>query len=220
MPHTSAPVSPSRSLPEGPLSSLTAPTFIVGADPAHFRALYRDNRDFVSVMLSSKIVDPNTRDDLAQEVWSRAFVHFDQYDRTRGSFRNWLGGITHHTIVDYFRKSSRRQEKNETDLSNTTDENQSRSFSPYRDLSTPSREDSGIDTPRQNRLDALGLGRQILERLPQQQADVLTLMYVYDLGIVRTAKVLGIPEGTAKSRLNAGLKRARKIGGSLLLKAA
>jgi RNA polymerase sigma-70 factor (ECF subfamily) len=51
---------------------------------------------------------------------------------------------------------------------------------------------------------------ELFELLPIDQRLVLGLCYGADLSIAETARTLGIPVGTAKSRLNAGLKRLRQ----------
>lgn len=51
----------------------------------------------------------------------------------------------------------------------------------------------------------------LLNALPAKESIVLILCYINDLTIREVAEVLGIPEGTAKSRLNRGLNRLRKL---------
>ena len=48
-----------------------------------------------------------------------------------------------------------------------------------------------------------------LGRLPQRQREVLTMRYYLDLSEAETAELLGIPRGTAKSRLSRALGRLR-----------
>ncbi len=52
----------------------------------------------------------------------------------------------------------------------------------------------------------------ILAPLPEEQREVVWLRFVDELGLKEIAEVLGIPEGTVKSRLHAALKTLRERG--------
>jgi len=53
-----------------------------------------------------------------------------------------------------------------------------------------------------------------MQRLPQKQREVLTLRIKNELSIAEVALVLGIPEGTVKSRINAAIGQLRESLGS------
>lgn len=50
-----------------------------------------------------------------------------------------------------------------------------------------------------------------LRQLPEEQRLVLTLYYYEDLTVAEAARVLGVPQGTIKSRLSRGRERLRQI---------
>lgn len=63
---------------------------------------------------------------------------------------------------------------------------------------------------------ALGVTRsdaleQAIQRLPQEFREVVVLHHLQDMDIVDVAAVLGIPEGTAKSRLGRARQRLRSM---------
>lgn len=61
------------------------------------------------------------------------------------------------------------------------------------------------------RTDTSGRVRQALERLPEAQRRALELAYFHGHTYRQVAAVLGIPEGTAKSRLRLALARIAEI---------
>lgn len=56
---------------------------------------------------------------------------------------------------------------------------------------------------------------EAMQRLPQKQREVLTLRIKNELSISEIALVLGVPEGTVKSRINAAIGQLRAILGSM-----
>lgn len=53
--------------------------------------------------------------------------------------------------------------------------------------------------------------REMLRRLPQKDALVLTLMYYEDYSVDQIAKTLGIPRGTAGSRISRARRKLRTL---------
>jgi RNA polymerase sigma-70 factor, ECF subfamily len=78
------------------------------------------------------------------------------------------------------------------------------------------RERIGIDPgagPRVSTEESLDLGRA-LDRLKVDDRAIVVLHYYQDLSVEETARALGIPVDTAKSRLKAALRRLRELSGS------
>jgi RNA polymerase sigma factor (sigma-70 family) len=48
-------------------------------------------------------------EDIAQEVWVKAWRHIDSYDPQRGKFRTWIYGIARHEVNDRWAKKSKEQ---------------------------------------------------------------------------------------------------------------
>ncbi|GGG13537.1 DNA-directed RNA polymerase sigma-70 factor [Paenibacillus albidus] len=56
----------------------------------------------------------------------------------------------------------------------------------------------------------------LYSKLPDKIRMVVVLRFINDLTVPEISKVMNIPEGTAKSRLNKGLKLLNRMGGSQL----
>jgi RNA polymerase sigma-70 factor (ECF subfamily) len=145
-----------------------------------------------------------TRDDhLAQDVTQEVFTYLwelpDRVDLSRGSLRSYLAVVAHRRAVDEVRRSERRS--------------RSESAQAVPDLQ---------DGPENGVVDAVAQewGRQrlaaVLTQLPEDQRAAVGLAYYEGQTYVEVARTLGIPEGTAKSRLRLALARLRVLLGDEL----
>jgi RNA polymerase sigma-70 factor (ECF subfamily) len=67
--------------------------------------------------------------------------------------------------------------------------------------------ETAATTWRANRL------REVIEALPDEQRTALRLAYFEGLTYRQVAEALGVPEGTAKSRLRLGMSKLRSLLG-------
>ncbi|WP_433205592.1 SigE family RNA polymerase sigma factor [Dactylosporangium sp. CS-047395] len=63
----------------------------------------------------------------------------------------------------------------------------------------------------EGRVDDALLVRQALHRLPEGQRMVVTLRYLCDLPVAEVARILGLAEGTVKSRTATALQTLRRV---------
>jgi RNA polymerase sigma-70 factor (ECF subfamily) len=135
-------------------------------------------------------------DDICQEVFSVLWAHPERFDATRGSLRTFLAVIARRRCTDVLRQEGRRRAREErigTDGSSA--------------VSPPSVEEAA------EAMLAAEHVRRALDRLPIEQRAAIKLAYLDGLTYQAVATRLGIPEGTAKSRLRLGLRRlARELG--------
>jgi RNA polymerase sigma factor (sigma-70 family) len=129
-------------------------------------------------------------DDLLAEVWLRAFAARGGYDTGYADARPWLYGIARNVLREHWRASSCTE-------SAAVDEMR---VDPW----------DGID----DRLDSASRAEAVIaavRALPAGELEVLLLVAWEQLTPADAAKVLGIPQGTARSRLHrarATLRRA------------
>lgn len=124
-------------------------------------------------------------DDLAQEVWIKAFRGITRL-RDGSRLRAWLFGIAHNVAMDRLR--SRYAEA--AMLAAVADEPEP---DPAHDAET--------------RIMLLADG---LAQLPLIEREVLTLFYLEELSVTDLAEIQGVPTGTAKSRLFRARRMLRK----------
>jgi len=124
-------------------------------------------------------------DDLYQDTWLRVLRNISQYDPSR-EFEPWLTKI----CVNTYRNALRRVAR--SPLLNFRTSEEKDAFL----QSVPSPED-----PDYSQL------YEAVDRLPEKLRLAVILFYFEEADIAAAARVLGIPEGTVKSRLN----KARKL---------
>lgn len=149
-----------------------------------------------------------TQDDqLARDVTQEVFVHLwaqpDRVDTGRGSVRTYLRVVAHRRAVDVVRRTERRGRAEETAWRSSAD-----------DAVVPTIEDGVVDDDAA--LWSRGIVVDALDQLPAEQRAALTLTYLEGRTLRDVAACLGIPEGTAKSRVRLGLAHVRALVGHAL----
>ncbi|MEA3183535.1 MAG: polymerase sigma-70 factor, subfamily [Ilumatobacteraceae bacterium] len=129
----------------------------------------------------------------AEEITQEVFVYFwqnpDRFDPERGTLRAFLGALTHRRAVDEVRRNTRRTAREDRVGSDATN-----FFLP----------EIGDDLDRSQTAERV---RAAVSSLPEQQRQAVLLAYFGGCTFRQVAEQLGIPEGTAKSRLRLGLAK-------------
>lgn len=135
---------------------------------------------------------PEHADDLLSEVWLAAFEGRHRYDPALGGVVGWLFGIARNVLLAHQRGDRRRASKAVAELDNHVDEW------------------AAVDA----RLDAAGTADAMpvaLAALPSEEREVLLLVAWEQLAPIEAATVLGIPPGTARSRLHRARARISAV---------
>lgn len=128
-------------------------------------------------------------DDLYQETWLRAVKNISQYDPSR-EFEPWLTKICVNTYRNVLRRLAR---------------------SPFVEFKTNTEKDALLCAiPDVGNPDYSSL-YEAIDRLPEKYRMAVILFYFQDMDITATAHVMGIPEGTVKSRLSKARKRLKEV---------
>jgi RNA polymerase sigma factor (sigma-70 family) len=162
-------------------------------DPDGFDALFRAHSTAVVGYLRARHVsDP---DDLANEVFVRAFrnIHTVQVDSDR--FRSWLYGIAHNVAIDDGRR--RRRRLNETSLDEQVDAQLAAAGG---DVEA----EAITELERQ-------LVRTLLAGLAPDQRDVLLLRVFSDLSVAQTAAVVDKSYEAVKALQRRGIASLRRV---------
>ncbi|MBO1335237.1 RNA polymerase sigma factor [Streptomyces sp. VRA16 Mangrove soil] len=130
-------------------------------------------------------------DDVAQEVFAQLWARPYAFDARRGTLRTWLGMLAHRRAVDWVRSEARHRKAGAAD-----DEV----------LHAIPAEEPGPDERVVDRERSLLL-HSALAQLPPPQREVVHLAYFAGRTYRQAAQELGIPEGTAKTRLRTALHR-------------
>jgi RNA polymerase sigma-70 factor (ECF subfamily) len=131
-------------------------------------------------------------EDVVQEALLSLWRTAPRYDRSRGSVRTWILGITHHRAVDALRRDGVRKSR---DVSDDALQEQ-----------TPAPERTDAEVIRREQ--AKGV-RAVLDELPAEQLQVIELAYFGGFTHTEIAEMLKLPIGTVKGRMRLGLEKLR-----------
>jgi RNA polymerase sigma-70 factor, ECF subfamily len=131
--------------------------------------------------------------DVAQDVFVELWVHPDRYNPAAGSLRTYLTVLARHRALDMVRSELRRIARQER--------NQRLTFQP--EAPSPGDEVEAAE--------AAGVVRTAVRLLPDSQRQVVELAYFRGMSYREVAQEVGIPEGTAKSRLRLALARLESV---------
>jgi len=145
--------------------------------------------------LRSIVHDQDRADDLLQEVFLRVWTSADQWDG-RGAVKGWLFRIATNLALNSLRSVKRRREA----PLDTSEEDDSHVPAWMIDTLAPTPLDALEDAERAATV------RKLVDELPEEKRELIRMVYDAEMEVRQAAAALGIPEGTAKSRLHYSTK--------------
>ena len=162
-------------------------------DTAAFAEVYERLAPQVLGVAVRVLRDRAMAEEVAQEVFVEVWRKADRFDPARGSAAGWVTTLAHRRAVDRVRSEQAARDR---DVVATR-----RDGVPAFD---------SVEAEVATRLDHRQV-RQALATLSERQREAIELAYFGGHTYRDVARVLGIPEGTAKSRLRDGLLRLQEI---------
>ena len=165
---------------------------VAGGDEAAFARLYgRVSAQVFGValrVLRDRALAEEVSQDVLVEVWRKA----DRFDPTRGTAIGWITTLAHRRAVDRVRSEQASRDRDDR----VSRRDAARAF-------------DSVEDEAQLNLDH-GQVRLAMAALTDRQREAIELAYFAGHTYREVAATLGIPEGTAKSRLRDGLLRLRE----------
>ncbi len=140
--------------------------------------------------------NPADAEDLTQDVFLKIYSNLASFDTARGSLQVWITTMTRNLLVDNFRRTRNQRATgsldegwDETDELRPVDRLLSRGPSPH-------------ESAAQKEL--AKMVQDALSRVSVELREAVILRDLQDMDYKEIAQVLGIPEGTVKSRISRG----------------
>ena len=167
-----------------------------GAEEAFREIVVRFERPVYSLIVRM-VQDPGTAEDLAQEVFIKAFRRLDTYDPVR-KLSSWLFKIAHNTTIDHLRRHVPETASLE---GGKADEEGRGGLAAV--LSDESTENPSAAAERKDMARSL---ERAISRLRPDYREVVVLFYIEGASYQEICEATGLPLGTVKTNLH----RARK----------
>lgn len=164
---------------------------VQGGDEGAFADLYAATSTMVFGMALRVLRNYAQAEEVSQDVYLEAWRTAIRFDEARGSATAWLTVMAHRRAVDCVR-SEERSAKRDRGFSDVLAE-----------VTAPDPVD--VVVRRHQALDV----RRALDQLPPGQRDALVLAYFDGFSHREVAEILGVPLGTAKTRIRAAVMRLR-----------
>ena len=151
--------------------------------------IYTQYRDKVFGFVRSKIVNQTEAEDIVQTVFLKVYSNLDKYDETKASLSTWIYTITRNTVYDYLKEKRGHPVLELVD--NTVD----------------SAEEPDDSLLNQEVLEELACA---LQKLPQNQRDIIILIYYHGKPKTEVAKILDITYGQLRYLHDKALSRLKE----------
>ena len=164
-----------------------------GGDQLAFTALVERIRPQALRVARGVVRDPSIAEEVAQEVLTEVWIKADRFDPAKGTVVGWVATLTRRRAVDRVRSEQAGRDRDDRVARRSQ-----------------VREVDVVADEVELRLEHWQVRRALTE-LSDRQREAIELAYFAGHTYRDVARVLGIPEGTAKSRLRDGLLRLREV---------
>jgi RNA polymerase sigma-70 factor, ECF subfamily len=140
--------------------------------------------------------NPTDAEDLTQDVFLKVYSNLSSFDTGRGSLQVWITTMTRNLLVDNFRRT-----RNQRATSSLDD-----GWESTEELRPIDRLTAGGLSPHESaaQKELAKMVQNALARVSVELREAVILRDLQDLDYKEIACVLGIPEGTVKSRISRG----------------
>ncbi|MDX2342600.1 MAG: sigma-70 family RNA polymerase sigma factor [Acidimicrobiia bacterium] len=168
---------------------------LVDQDPNALHDAYRDYGHRVYRVAYGLLRREELAQDVTQEVFVRLWKRPERYDATRGALSSFLQLDAHGRSVDLIRSEEARAKR---EIANE------RLSSRHQD----SPEEEAMKRITSDRV------RRALDELKEAERGPIAMAFYLGYSYRKVAEVLGVPEGTVKSRIRSGMAKLRETLGT------
>jgi len=167
---------------------------LLDRDEDAFRGLFARCAPTAKALAKRIVRQSHLAEEIVQEAFMAVWRDPESYEAQRGSVKSWLLGMVHHRAVDLVRREESHRRRAEASIPQV-----------IHDVADHAEDVvQQIGLPEERRI-----VRSALDELPDEQRDVLTLMYFEGMSQSQIAARTSLPLGTVKSRTLLGMRRMR-----------
>ena len=160
---------------------------LIARDDGALCEMYDQFGSYIYGLAARVIGDRRAAEDVTQDVFLSLWERPEAFEPERGRLRTFVGTLAHRRAIDHVRREEARRRRTARDAAGIL---------PIPDVDELA---MAIVTAEQVRAE--------VEKLPAEQREAIELAYFDGPTYRQVADELGIPEGTAKSRMRLGLRR-------------
>ncbi len=166
---------------------------ITRKDQQALRIVYDEHAAAVMGVAMGVLKNRDLAQDIVQEVYVRLWDRPARFDPGRGSLKSFLQMDAHGRAIDVVRSMRAREQRDRADHARNTS------------TTVPGTEELALENI------VSGSVQAALAELPEDQRQPIALAYLGGYSYRDVAARLGLPEGTVKSRIRAGMRRLRLV---------
>ena len=166
-------------------------------DPQAFERAYREHRATAFAVAVHVLHDPAAAEDVVQDAFMHLWNRPGSFDHRRGSLRGYIAMVARSRAIDRWRVQSAQESAAER-------------FKAAARARAGGQRGRAVDRAR-----AVGTPRLGPRRAAAAQREALLLAFGGGLSMSEIAAAVGVPLGTAKSRVRLGLARLRDLAEGL-----
>jgi RNA polymerase sigma-70 factor (ECF subfamily) len=135
-------------------------------------------------------------EDMTQEIFIKVYQNLKSFRSDSGSFQSWIMKVGRNLIIDHYRQARRYQQAGGSE-----------------ELETLNLKDETIPNPHRaaEQTEAAKFLMEGLQSLPPELKEAVILRDLEGMAYQEMTDLLGIPEGTVKSRINRGRLELAKL---------
>jgi len=169
---------------------------IEGGDEEAFRSLFASYAPSAMALAVRVVRQTQLAEEIVQEAFLTLWRDPGVFDERRGSVKAWLMTMVHHRAVDVVRREEAQRRRSHEMVARIHEETEDPTEAVVEAVAAPAERDAI---------------RTALRSLPDDQREVLQLMYFDGLSQSQIAQKTGAPLGTVKSRALLGMRRMRSM---------
>ena len=162
---------------------------VKAGDNRAFEGLVTKHSNWLFVYVFNMTLNPADTEDVLQDIWARIHIALERF-RGQSEFSTWLRSIAHNMTLNFLKK---RKLRTMVSLDEPRNESDQTILDRISSGSSPDEEAGRSDL--RERLDAA------LRELSSEHRAVVTMFDVQGMAHAEIAEILGISEGTVRSRL-------------------